>query len=232
MHHGLKKAKGFRMKVIIQCAAKKQTDAGTMRTPDGSKVRFRAHPNEANPPPGECYAHPDDVCHTGRTWREELLTYNADPGDNPLELLPAWQLYANPAYRALEECGKVDELLILSAGWGLIPASFLTPDYDITFSPSASHEKRRRKRDRFDDYAMLVFDSESPLLFFGGKDYFGLFASLTEKYRGRRIAVYNSINTPAATGVECRKYATRTKTNWHYEAVRNFVSGEFVPVVT
>jgi hypothetical protein len=64
----------------------------------------------------------------------------------------------------------VEKVYILSGGWGLITASFLTPDYDITFSQSAEHYKRRRQTDRYHDFRMLPEDTREPLAFFGGKD--------------------------------------------------------------
>jgi hypothetical protein len=38
--------------------------------------------------------------------------------------------------RLVEKFG-IEKVFILSAGWGLIRADFLTPNYDITFSGSA-----------------------------------------------------------------------------------------------
>ena len=49
-------------------------------------------------------------------------------------LLPAWQLYENPVYELLKNHCGLKRLYILSAGWGLITAGFLTPCYDITFT--------------------------------------------------------------------------------------------------
>ena len=51
-------------------------------------------------------------------------------------------------YRALVKRFGIDKTYILSAGWGLIPASFLTPYYDITFTGEcgrleAAAEERR-----------------------------------------------------------------------------------------
>jgi hypothetical protein len=36
----------------------------------------------------------------GGTWRDQLLAYNANPGNNPLGLLLAFELYENDIYRA------------------------------------------------------------------------------------------------------------------------------------
>lgn len=75
------------------------------------------------------YQHPDDMSDYGWTWREALLKYNQDRPTNPLGLLPAWQLYDNPAYGRLAERVGIEKMFILSAGWGLIRGDFLTPYY-------------------------------------------------------------------------------------------------------
>lgn len=51
----------------------------------------------------------------------------------------------------------LDNVMILSAGWGLIPAQFLTPRYDITFSASAEPYVRRRKNQAYEDFIWLWF---------------------------------------------------------------------------
>jgi hypothetical protein len=106
-------------------------------------VSFVAHPELAPPAAGCVYARPDDASQAGGTWREQLVAYNSSPGDNPLGLLPAFELYENDIYRAMvKQCG-VEKTYILSAGWGLIDAAFLTPAYDITFSAQADKFVRR-----------------------------------------------------------------------------------------
>ena len=136
-----------------------------------------------------------------QTWRQHLLAYNEHQGGTPQGILRAGRLYQNPAYAALLKMLGSKDLFILSAGWGLIPADFLTPDYDITFSSSADAARRRRKKDRFDDLCILDSESDDPIVFFGGKDYFPFFCALTGDYRGRRIAVYNSNEAPSWKGV-------------------------------
>ena len=71
-----------------------------------------------------------------------------NPGDNRFGLLPAWRLYRNPTYGILAEHWGLDHLYILSAGWGLIPANFLTPNYDITFSAAQNVQRFKRWRHR------------------------------------------------------------------------------------
>jgi hypothetical protein len=85
--------------VVIQCAGSKRHDAGFLRTRDGRPVSFVAHPEFAPPAAACVYARPDGASDVGGTWREQLLAYNASPGNNPLGLLPAFELYENDIYR-------------------------------------------------------------------------------------------------------------------------------------
>ena len=212
------------MIIVIQCAAGKQPHAGHLRTSDGRNVVFVARPDAAPAGTGELHARPDDVSDTGAPWRTELEKYNAAPGANPLGLLPAWKLYRNPAYRKLVgHCGT-DRLYILSAGWGLIRADFLTPGYDITFG-NAEPFKQRKPGDPFEDFT-LPDDVEGPITFFGGRAYIPLFCRLTANARGRRTIFYAG-NTPrgdAAPGCTLRGYG-KPFTNWHYVCARDYAEG-------
>jgi hypothetical protein len=147
-----------------------------VKTQDGRPVLFVAHP-ELAPAPANCvYACPDDASDAGGTWRDRLVAYNATPGNNPLGLLPAFELYENEIYRALVKQFGVGNTYILSAGWGLINAAFLTPAYDITFSAQADNFVRRRKRDAFCDLSLLPASTTEQIVFFGSKEYVALFA--------------------------------------------------------
>lgn len=211
------------MNVVIQCAAGKRVDAGHMRTASGKAVLFVADPMDAPQSESLEYARPDDVAHGSSTWRDLLVEYNKAPGSNPLKLLPAFELYENPAYRKLAAKFGIGNLFILSAGWGLLPASFLTPAYDITFSQSADAYKRRRKKDVYRDLSLIPIGSPQPTAFLGGKDYLPLFTRLTHGAKGQRIVFYNSMNQPDAPGCELRRFATTTRTNWHYECAKALV---------
>lgn len=211
------------MIVVIQCAGSKQDGARSLSTKDGTPVSFVANPESA-PNQNTFYARPDDPSDGGETWRERLLAYNDMPG-NPLGLLPAFELYKNDIYRALVRRFGVENTYILSAGWGLIKADFLTPSYDITFSASAENFVRRRKGDSFNDFCMMPNDTESPVVFFGGKEYAPLFAALTRSVKCRKTVFYNSSQPPAAPGCVVKKFETRTRTNWQYECAAAFLSG-------
>lgn len=168
------------MIVVMQCAGSKRNNAGCLKTKDGKPVSFVAHPEFAPPSDSCVYARPDDASDAGGTWRNQLLIYNASPGDNPLGLLPAFELYDNDIYRALVKHYGVGQTYILSAGWGLIDAAFLTPAYDITFSAQADKFVRRRKRNVFRELSLLPAETMAQIVFIGSKEYVPLFASLTE----------------------------------------------------
>jgi hypothetical protein len=150
-----------------------------------------------------------------------LLKYNQDTEGNPFGLYSAYQLYENKTYGRL----GVRKVYILSAGWGLIAADFLTPYYDITFSQAADGYKRRRKTDRYDDFRMLPHATDEEILFFGGKDYLPLFCSLTSAVRARKTVFYNSAQRPQVTGCVLKRFDTTTPTNSHYECARAFLDG-------
>jgi hypothetical protein len=208
--------------VVIQCAGSKQANAGTLRTTDGKPVLFVAHPEKAPEADNRVYARPDDPASGGCSWREALLAYNERPGTNPLGLLPAYELYKNEIYRSLVRRYGIENTFILSAGWGLLNAAFLTPSYDITFSASAEDFVRRRKGDSYRDFCMLPDDVDGPVVFFGSKEYVPLFACLTRTMNAEKLVFYNSQQPPVADGCVLKRFETRTRTNWQYECAAAF----------
>jgi hypothetical protein len=221
------------MIAVIQCAATKRSDAGHLRRQDGTRVMFVADPAKA-PADSECvFARPDDVSDTGASWRQAVIQYNANPTNNPLGLLRAFELYQKAAYRRLVEYFGASNVFILSAGWGLIGASFLTPDYDITFSAQARQKapwKFRGEGDRYEDLCHLPIDTADPVIFFGGRDYVPLFCKLTRGIRSRRTIFYRASTLPEktskppeASGCALQGFPTDTRTNWHYECVKAFL---------
>ena len=214
------------MIAVIQCAGRKARDAAHFQTAAGQRVTFVADPNAVGLSDDVLYEHPDDMSDYGWTWREALLKYNDDPSHNPLRLLPAWQLYDNVAYRRLFEKLGPEKLFILSAGWGLIRAGFLTPYYDITFSAQAESYKRRRKNDLYRDLNMLGAATDD-LVFFGSKDYLRPFCTLTAAATGRRIVFYNSGSAPSTPGCALAEhFKSPNLRKWHYECATAFVNGD------
>ena len=186
---------------------------------------FVARPEQAPEGGSVLYRRPDDLARDGRTWRDELLHHNRRRDENALGLLPAWQLYKNPVYSELVGAFGLDNVFILSAGWGLLAADFLTPNYDITFSSQSDSYKRRLSRDTYADFRMLAADQAKPTVFLGGKDYVGLFQALTADSAGMRIIFYNSATAPTAPDCHCIRFETTTRTNWHYECARALIAG-------
>ncbi len=200
-------------------------DAGYMTNKDGKSILFVADPDAAPSSNEFIYAKPDDFTANGDTWRDLLLRYNKQPDNNPLNLYPAFQLYWNETYRDLVKKYRTENVYILSAGWGLIDAKFLTPKYDITFSPSAAPYKRRGKKDFYNDLQMLPKECDDDLIFFGGKDYLPLFCKLSSDYTGKKFIFYNSKTLPKTPGCTLIKYHTTTRMNWHYGCAKDFLSG-------
>ena len=213
------------MIVVIQCASKKQHCAGHLCSTSGKKIMFVARPDEAPPVPGQLYARPDDISSDGKSWRTVLEEYNAAPADNPHKLLPAWQLYANQTYQKLAEHCGLERLYILSAGWGLIPADFLTPTYDITLSSQAAHYKRRYRQDAFRDFRMLPAGTTEPIVFFGARAYVDLFSELTASVKAKRLIWHNSKNPPDPPGCDIERFPTTVRTNWQYMCAKALIDG-------
>jgi hypothetical protein len=49
---------------------------------------------------------------------------------------------------------------------------------------------------------------------------------MTEAYQGGRIVYYNSGAVPPLRGCRLTRYATSTRTNWHYECANAFLDGK------
>ena len=73
---------------------------------------------------------------------------------------------------------------------------------------------------------MLPKHTREPFVFFGGKDYLPLFATLTFSIGTMKIAFYNSAQVPQMPGYVRWRFETRTRTNWQYECANAFINGE------
>ena len=216
------------MRIVIQCAGAKRSDASTFVSRDGRRVTFVARPELAPTQPGVLHAHPDrpsDI--PGKTWRDTVVDENAEAAASALQ--PAAHLYTPPAYAALERFVGPENLFILSAGWGLVRGTFRLPTYDITFSSSADPHSRRRSGDEFADFNALAGAPPDDTVFIGGKDYLPLFLRLTASTPGRRLVYVNSNRQPQAPGCIVQPYITPRQTNWHYSCANDLVRGALVP---
>ena len=94
---------------------------------------------------------------------------------------------------------------------------------------SAESWKRRRKKDAYADFCPLPADTNEKVLFLGGRDYLPLFARLTASVHSTRTVFYNSMRPPDAPGCDLFRFATTTRTNWHYECADALMRGELAP---
>lgn len=232
--------------VVILCASGKDDSAGCMSAESGGKVRevkFVADPYNAPPDPSVIYKRPDDIAPSGLSWRKELEKYNREHergrSGNPLKLVPAYELYQPQTpykniYRELVEFLGPRNVFILSAGWGLIPADFLTPRYDITFSQAASREKPytlRQEKDNYlyKDFIKLPEDTSKPVVFLGSKSYIRFFCSLTENIEARKIIFHKSKSESTyprvLQGYELRRYEAMPRM-WYYECAKQLIRGK------
>lgn len=209
------------MKVIIQCAASKASNAGFLQMRTGRPVKFVARPDQAPRSEEWLYACPDDPSDVPeQSWRQQLVTYNMIGDNNPFGLLEAYRLYQNPVYEELATALGAANVFILSAGWGLIRASYLLPFYDITFTALAECYKRRRPHDKYDDFCHLHSGETGPIVFLGGRDYLPLFEKLTDPLPFDKIVFHTSAHPPQHPGWRTLRFETRKRTNWHYDCAR------------
>ena len=219
------------MKIMIQCAARKSPHARHLTDSNGARIMFVAKPEIAPPAQGLRYARPDHIAADGKSWVEYLREYNEQynkHGNNPCQLTPAYQLYADSSYKMLVNRYGTDNVFVLSAGWGLVNAKFLLPKYDITFSTEArgmNAYKRRYKHDDYGDLCMLRLEDNDALVFFGSKNYQSLFCKLTENYQGKRFAFYKSKYKPNMPGCELIKCENPAR-YWYYPCDRDFANGK------
>lgn len=224
------------MDIVIQCAATKVPHAGAFRALDGRKVRFVAQPKLSAPDKNIILARPDDASDVpNETWRSRLTKYVAQYGqDNPFELLKAYQLYTHKAYAALVRRFGEQHVFVLSAGWGLVRADYLTPAYDVTFNRRAKLKKPEAFCDSTSTYKYFrqVPEGSGPIVFLGGRDYLALFERLTVGLRRERIAFLRADEQGVSslhgsrTGIKFEPYRVAAKTNWHYQCALALAQGK------
>lgn len=227
------------MRIIIQCAATKHPDAGTFRAADGRKVAFVAEPCDAPLQAGTLHVHPDDrdpSDPSGPTWRQRVEAQNAPGSTNPWGLMPAGELYRPRIYRALIERYGVENVFILSAGWGLVRADWRLPDYDIAFGGGAAHHQRRRGLEGYQDWVTTDLWEPPPepdMVFLGGRAYLPLFQHITGSYGGRRLMFYPTLGpdtvAPQVPGCATQGFTTTQRTNWHYACAEALIAGQIQP---
>ena len=230
---------GKNMIVVIACAGSKDGSAGQLKTKNKQRVMFVSKPRKVPKDKPGIYKHPDDPAYRGKSWRNVLDEYNRkhkrNPSDNPLGLLRASDLYKprqpyREIYKELVEAFGIQNVFILSAGWGLIPADFLTPKYDITFSQDVKkkypYKHRDKNQDIYEDFKKLPSDTRKPIVFLGGDSYVSLFGSLTEHIKTKRIIFHKSKNPTKPPNCQLRHFEAKTKNRiWYYECAKELMAG-------
>jgi len=215
------------MKVVIQCAGRKQPHAGSLRTRTGQRVKFVAHPEQAPSSTEWLYAHPDGPSDVpAQTWRQQLVAYNANPHDNPLGLLEAYRLYRNSLYQELVDAFGLTNVFVLSAAWGLVRADYLLPYYDLTFAqtqPGDSYKRRMMRWDKYDDFSQLSNEEDGPLVYFGGNNYLPLFKKVTGHVHCEKVIFFAAANPPSDAQWRTVRFE-RNFYNWHYACARDFIA--------
>jgi len=169
---------------------------------------------------------PDDMSDDGRTWRRRLRDYNENyknTGENPDNLLPACELYSiykKSAYKELVAEFGIENVFILSAGWGLIRADYLTPIYDITVSNEGKPHSKIEIEDALERVPNMLPDDEEDIIFLGGQNYQELFSKLVSGYKGKKTIFYSSKKlppVPSGSGFELKFYEPEKDGIWYYE---------------
>ena len=212
------------MIVVIQSSPDRQSHAGQFKNRKCQPVLFVADPAQAPDDVAVCHARPDTLSNFCIPWRKLVASYNAHPRNNPLGLLPAYKLYRDEIYTMLTEQLGAEQVFILSSGWGLIPSSFLTPDYDITFDAKAEAYRRRKPTDDYDDFCMLPKRSDEDLYFFGDRNCLKLFCKLTQAHRGARIVFHPKASPPEAPGCQLRPFDSDEQDGWHRACAEEFLA--------
>ena len=238
------------MIVVISCTSGKRKRPGSrLKTKGGKLVEFVAHPEIAPQDQRIVYKHPDCESGYGGSWRKMLKEYNNDPNASPLGtlgLFKAWELYRpqRKAYREiydeLANTFEQENVYILSAGWGLIRSDFLTPYYDITFSPNSNIEawKRRdyeKSKNKYNDLCQIPEGIEDPIVFMGGDKYVQPFIDLTRDLDAQKVIFFYSKNNREKKKrysseydlrVYCHPAIERMVRVWYYQCARDLIEGK------
>lgn len=212
--------------IIIQCSAGKQFGGEWIE--NGKKVKFVANPLVAgNPPAGYVYKKPQDISTNGKKYIDELVEYNKN-NSNPMKLFRAADLYKNETYKQLDlYCdSKGWSFYILSAGWGLIKADYLIPNYDITFTSAAvAYKKKTFHRDTI-GINMMDAKQEQSIFCFVGKSYYEILDATTGVAGGKKYLFYLDKNGNKI--MNKRGYVTVPFTyhdgyRWNYACAQDFM---------
>jgi hypothetical protein len=216
------------IKVIIQCAGKKERNAKSFCN-SGGRILFRAKPdsqsNSVTP-----WSH---IQNTSMTWIDCVQKYNGSgvlPDgifiENNAKLARAGDLYLRSAYRELINHFDYNSVFILSAGWGLVRGDTKIPAYDITFSNQAEKDCRITPTER-SGYGTVLSDVGEcdKLHLFITKAYLDYWNRAFTRYiQCKNIILHWNESFCPSENYTIARHNFEPCTNWHYKAVSQYMN--------
>jgi hypothetical protein len=199
---------------ILPCCGKKTGDYAKYGT---EKIMFVVNPSimpETDKEKGVKYVSPDEK--VGNVYWADLVK------DEKLSnMLPAYKLYSDPAYKKLYYELK-DRFYIFSAAWGIVKSKTKLPKYNITFSKNAKKYAITKKP--MINWKMLEdLPEETSIVIATGEDYIKPFMDLTENLPNKKIIIHNLSNITKLNRLDFEfikwKHDKR-RTTWYYNITK------------
>jgi hypothetical protein len=223
------------MKIIIQCAGKKHPMAPSFSF-RGAPVKFFARPELFS----GSTAPWDEVPTSSRfSWIDCVKALNgiagaeswarfSNTGIGADEFFHTGDLYIPKSYSNLIDRFGYKSVYILSAGWGLLRADRLIPTYDVTFTNVPKYPWKKvtvAHRCKFDSVETHIPGNDEVHLFITGNylDYVKRAFKLNLENRGV-LHIRSTQFQPEGFGKTVEHDCGDQSTNWHYTAVKQFLS--------
>lgn len=215
------------MKIVFPCSSKK------------NKIPFIHNNKEicfaSQSVPGtekKIFATPDEVIRNENiTWRDLISKQ-----ENRNDLTKAYKLYKHEIYKKLYERFKND-LYIFSAGWGIVSAEFMLPNYDITFSDGKNipDYAKRNKEFQFNDFNHLSgIDKNEIIIFIGLGKYLNSFLRLVGDLPNKKVVFYKDkmFNACAEKGttksIQFKRFEGGSNRKWHYLCAEDLINNNLI----
>lgn len=106
-----------------------------------------------------------------------------------------------------------------------IAAALGAKRYCATIGKAKDRYKKRRSRDRYNDFALLPQDTSEAITVFASDKYIPLLNALASSIRAEKTVFYNTGAVPVAPGCELVKFHGSRSTNWQYDCANAFLDG-------
>ena len=212
------------MKIVIGCSKNKIADPFVY---NGKEIEFTAYPKKATKENCDFF-HPDDIItQRGISWRDLVEQLQHEENNN---LVASCKIYKRKIYKDLyNKFG--DNLLIFSAGWGIITAQYRIPCYDISFSSNSPSYSKRLKTSIFQDHNHLIGTADNEnIVLIAGYEYALAFCKITKNLKNKKIIFYKNRNLlknnefVERDDFEFIYYQTTINTNWQYDLAKRLIS--------